>query len=92
MLQEISEALTLNDEYKNLVNGHMEAAAECIPMKLRVKQRVPQETWEVGKKWDNVKTASLYNKSNQTNSKAEKLKKVQRELINAYQREQIEYI
>ena len=34
-LQEVSEALTLNDEYKNFVNAHMEAAAECIPIKLR---------------------------------------------------------
>ena len=38
VLQEISRALTLNDEYKNFVNGHMEAAAaECIPTKLRAK-------------------------------------------------------
>ena len=25
----------LNDKYKNFVTGHMEAAAECIPTKLR---------------------------------------------------------
>ena len=31
------ETLTPNDEYENLVNAHMEAAAECIPSKLRVK-------------------------------------------------------
>ena len=37
-LQEISEALTPNDKYENLVNAQMEAAAECIPTKLRVKQ------------------------------------------------------
>ena len=34
-LQEISETLTLNDEYENFVNAHMEVAAECIPTKLR---------------------------------------------------------
>ena len=39
-LQEISETLTPNDEYKNFVNVHTEAAAECIPTELRVKHRV----------------------------------------------------
>ena len=36
-LQEISETLTLNDEYENFVNAHIEAAAECIPTKQRAK-------------------------------------------------------
>ena len=38
-----------------------------------------------------MKTASLCNKRNPTNANAQKLK-TQRELINAYQKEQIEYI
>ena len=33
VLQEISEILTLNVEYVNFVNVHMEAAAKCIPTK-----------------------------------------------------------
>ena len=37
-LQEISKTLTLNDEYKNVVNVHMEVAAECLPTKPRAKQ------------------------------------------------------
>ena len=37
-LQEISETLTLNEEYENFVNAHFEAAVECIPTKLRAKQ------------------------------------------------------
>ena len=36
-LQEISETLTLNDEYENFVNAHMKASAECISTKLRVR-------------------------------------------------------
>ena len=90
-LQEISETLTLNDEYENLVNVHMEAAAEYIQTKLRAKHCVPWETLAV-KKGKNVKTVSLCNKRNPTSSKAQKLKKAQRELINAYQKEQIENI
>ena len=39
-----------------------------------------------------MKTASLCNKRNPTNANAQKLKKVQRELINIYQKEQKEYI
>ena len=46
----------------------------------------------VRKKRDNVKTASLCNKRNLTNANTQKLKKTQRELINAYQKEQLEYI
>ena len=37
-LQEISETLTLNDEYKSFTNNHVEVAAECILTKLRAKQ------------------------------------------------------
>ena len=37
-LQEISETLTLNGEYKDFVNTHLEAAAERILTKVRVKQ------------------------------------------------------
>ena len=70
----------------------MEAAEKCIPTKLRTKHRVPWETLAVRKKRDNVKTASLCNKRNPTNANAQKFKKAQRELINTYQKEQIEYI
>ena len=35
--QEISETLTLNDEYENFVNAQMEAAAKCIPTKLKAR-------------------------------------------------------
>ena len=53
-LQEISEANTLNDEYENFVTSHMEAAAECILTKPRVKCRVPSESLAVRKKQDNT--------------------------------------
>ena len=36
--QEKSKILTPNNEYENFVNDHMEAAAECIPTKLKAKQ------------------------------------------------------
>ena len=62
----------------------MEVAAECISTRLRAKHRVLWEILSVKKKRDNVKTASLYNKRNPTNSKAQKLKKAQRKLTNAY--------
>ena len=37
--QEISETPTPNDEYENFVNVHLEAAAECLPTRQRVKPR-----------------------------------------------------
>ena len=38
-LQDISETLTTNDEYENFINSHMEVTAECIPTKLKAKNR-----------------------------------------------------
>ena len=91
-LQEISEVLTPNDEYENFVNAHIEEAAECIPTKLRAENRVSWETFEVRKKGDKVKTASLCNKRNPIKSNTQKLKEAQREQINTYKKEQSEYI
>ena len=41
VLQEKTETHSSNDEYENLFNAHLEAAAECIPTKQRTKSRVP---------------------------------------------------
>ena len=49
-LQKISETLTPNDEYENLINTNIEAAAECISIKVRVKHRLQCETLAVKKK------------------------------------------
>ena len=61
------------DEYVTFVNALMEAAAESIPTKLRAKHRVLWETLAVMKKRGKVKTASLLNKRNSTNTNAQKL-------------------
>ena len=50
-LQEKTETHTPNDEYKNFVNAHLEAAAEYIPTKQRTKYRVLWETLAVREKW-----------------------------------------
>ena len=73
-LQEISETPTPNDEHENFVNVHLEAAAERIPAKQRVKTRVPWDTLAVRKKCADVKTASKYNRRNPTNINGLKLK------------------
>ena len=57
-LQEKMEKSTPNDEYENFVNAHLEAAAKCIPTKLKSKYRVPWETLAVREKRALVKTAS----------------------------------
>ena len=57
-LQEKTEKSTPNDEYENFVNAHLEAAAKCIPTKLKTKYRVPWETLAVREKRALVKTAS----------------------------------
>ena len=62
ILQKISERHTVNDEYENFVTTHIEAAAECLPTKLRAKCRVPWESLVVRKKQDNIKKVSLLSK------------------------------
>ena len=91
-LQERWETRTSNDEYENFVNVGLEAAAECIPPKQRVKPRVPSETLAVRKKHADRKTASKFNGRNPNNINALKLKKAQNELIDIDLKEQTEYI
>ena len=62
--QEKTETHTLNDEYGNFVNAHLEVAAECIPTKQRTKPRVPWETLAVREKHADVKTTSKCNRKN----------------------------
>ena len=92
ILREKTEIHTLNDEYENFVNAHLEAAAKYIPTKLRTKSRVPWETLAVREKRADVKTTSKCNRKNPTNTNALKLKKVQNELASIYLKEQTEYI
>ena len=40
-LPETSERHSPNDKYENFVTAHTEAAAECIPSKLRAKCGIP---------------------------------------------------
>ena len=72
-LHEKSETLTLNDEYENFVNAHLEAATECKPTKQRA--RFPWETLAVRKEHADVKTASKCNRKNPANTNALRLKK-----------------
>ena len=91
-LQEKTETHTPNDEYENLINAHLEAAAKYIPAKHRTKSTVPWETLAVREKRADVKTASKCNRKNPTNINALKLKKAQNELASIYLKEQTEYI
>ena len=84
--QEIPDALTPNDEYEDFVNAHIEAAPECIPIKLRAKHRVLWETLTAKKQRDNVKIAFLFNKRNPTYVITLKYRKAWSELIKAYKK------
>ena len=91
-LQEKTEKSTPNDKYENLVNARLEAAAKCIPIKLKTKYRVPWETLAVREKRALVKTASKNYRKNPTNTNALKLKTAQYQLAGIYIKEQTEYI
>ena len=73
--QDKSETHTLNDEYEDFINAHLEAAAEYMPTKQKVKPRVLWETLAVRTKRAEMKTASKCNRRNPTNMNALKLKK-----------------
>ena len=91
-LQEKTEKSTPNDEYENFVNAHLEAAAKCIPTKLKTKYKVPWETLAVRDKRALVKTDSKNYRKNPTNTNALKLKTAQCQLAGIYIKEQTEYI
>ena len=91
-LQEKTEKSTLNNEYENFVNAHLEAAAKCIPTKLKTKYRVPWETLVVREKRALVKTASKNYRKKLTNTNALKLKTAQYQSAGIYIKEQTEYI
>ena len=91
-LQEKTKKSPPNDEYENFVNAHLEAAAKCIPTKLKTKYRVPWETLAVREKRALVKTASKNYRKNTTNTNALKLKTAQYKLAGIYIKEQTEYI
>ena len=57
-LQEQTKTHSPNEEYKNFVNTHLEAAAEFIPTKQRTKYRVPWETLAVREKRADMKDAT----------------------------------
>ena len=91
-LQEKTEKSTPNDEYENFVNAHLEAAAKCIPTKLKTKYKVPWKNLAVREKRALVKTASENYRKNPTNTNARKLKTAQYQLSGIYIKEQTEYI
>ena len=76
----VFESLILNDGYENFVTTLKGAVAECIPSKPIAKFRVSWESIAVKKEQDNMKKVSLLNKRNSSNTNAQKLKKVLREI------------
>ena len=91
-LREKTEKSTPNDEYEHFVNAHLEAAAKCIPTKLKTKYRVSWETLAVREKRALVKTASKNYRKNPTNTNALKLKTAQYQLAGMCIKQQTEYI
>ena len=87
-LQEKTEKSTPNEEYENFINAHLEAAAKCIPTKLKTKYRIHWETSVVREKRALVKTASKTYQQNRTNTNALKLKTAQYQLADEYIKEQ----
>ena len=83
---------TANTTYENFVTTHREAATECIPVKPKIKRKVPWESKQVIEKRELLKQASNMKKSNPTKSNFSKYKKAQKDLVASYELKQRNYV
>ena len=91
-LQADDENPTANSTYENFVTTHHEAAAECIPVKPKIKRRVPWESKQVIAKRESLKKASNVKRTKPTKTNITKFKKAQKDLVDTYESEQRMYI
>ena len=91
-LQADDEFTTANSTYENFVRSHHEAAAKCIPVKPKIKSRVPWESKQVIEKRVCLKKASNLKRTKPTKSNMAKFKKAQKDLVETYVSEQRLYV
>ena len=87
-----SDDVTPTEKYAHFITAHDEAASQCIPLKPKLKKRVPWETEAVTQKRNLVKTLSKVKNKRQTKSNKAKFKQSQQELSDVYDLEQEEYV
>ena len=92
-LQEVDiTALSANTRYNNVVKACKEAATNVIPLKPKLKKRLPWETLYICQKREILhQTAELKN-SDPTQRNIKNFIRVQNPLTNTYEREQEEYV
>ena len=81
-----------NIKYNNLVLSNEQAAADCIPLKPKIKKRVPWESIAVIAKRKELQKSAEMKNSLPTNKKKRKFKSLQKELTEIYEAEQTDYI
>ena len=91
-LQEENVLNSANQTFMNFESACKEAATESVPLKPKVKQRVPWETEEISKKRKKLKSTAKIKNSNPSNSNLANFKKAQSELSKTYMEEQIAYL
>ena len=91
-LQHENDEISPNSTYQNFEIATKEAAEACVPLKPKVKRRVPWETKEVVEKRENLKKAVLLKNSNPTQTNERKFKAAQTTLSETYEAEQIAYL
>jgi exonuclease III len=92
ILQLKTDHHTPNSTYDNFVTAHNEAAVDCIPLKPKVKRRVPWETVAVLKQRDQLKSVAKLKNLNPIKSNISKFKKAQKDLAEIYNLEQRNYV
>ena len=91
-LNNLIENPSPNILYENFINAHIDAAKEYIPLKPKIKRRVPWESDAIIEKRKQLKEAAT--RENSTPSRANTIlrQEKQKELTNLYDEEQKKYI
>ena len=91
-LQDLDGNKDANQVYTNIMSAHEEAAKCSIPVKVRLKQRVPWEDENILEKRETAKKAYEESLKKKTRRSVAKLEDAKKELQEAYDLEQEKYV
>ena len=91
-LQDLDGNVDANKIYANIMLAHEEAAKRKVPVKVRVKQHVPWEDENIIAKRETARKAYEVSLKNKTRGSLAKLEEAKKELQEAYDLEQENYV
>ena len=92
VLKEENDEMTTCEEYAAFEKAVHETACKIIPLKPKLKKKVPWETPEIIQCRENLKTAAENKRKKPTRANTRKYKNAQTKLKTTYEKEQCDYI